>query len=60
MGPESVSKVLLAPKLPLSQTYIKEEQQTLIEEGTRRREGWWELPRQRLFIPAAVAAQLVT
>ena len=41
VGPKPISKVLLAPELPLSLRYTKEEDQRALDEGgTKGKEGW--------------------
>ena len=52
VGLESIFKVVLAPELPPSQRYTKEEDQWALNEGgIKEKEGWWKLPDQRLFCP---------
>ena len=60
VGPESIFKVVLAPELPPSLRYTKEEDQWALNEGgIKEKEGWWKLPDQRLFVPSNIAVQLV-
>ena len=60
VGPEPISKVLLAPELSPSLRYTKEEDQWALDEGgTKGKEGWWKLLDQRLFAPSNIAIQLV-
>ena len=59
VGPRSIFKVLLAPELPPSPRYTKEDQWALNEGGIQEKEGWWKLPDQRLFMPSNIAIQLV-
>ena len=60
MGPEPISKVLLAPELSPSLRYTKEEDQWALNEGRiKEKEGWRKLPDQRLFVPSNIAIQLV-
>jgi hypothetical protein len=54
------TKLLLAPELPPSPNYTKEEEQWAKDEKGMKEEGvWWKLPDQRLFVPSAVAVALV-
>ena len=50
VGPRSIFKVLLAPELPPSPRYTKEDQWALNEGGIKEKEGWWKLPDQRLSV----------
>ena len=59
VGHEPISKVLLAPELPPSLRYTKEDQWAFYEGGTKEKEGWWRLPDQRVFVPSSIAVQLV-
>ena len=60
MGPEPISKVLLAPELSPSLRYTKEEDQWALDVGgTKGKEGWWKLLDQRLFVPSNIAVQVV-
>ena len=60
VGPESIFKVVLAPELPPSLRYTKEEDQWALNEGgIKEKEGWWKPPDQRLFVPSNIAVQLV-
>ena len=60
VGPEPISKVLLASELPPSRRCTKEEDQWALDEGgTKGKKGWWKLPDQRLFVPSNTAVQLV-
>jgi hypothetical protein len=57
---EQTAKLLLAPELPPTPNYTKEEEQwENNENGIKERGGWWKLPDQRLFVPSAIAAPLV-
>jgi hypothetical protein len=58
--PEQTAKLLLAPELPPTQNYSKEEEQWAKDEkGIKEKGGWWKLPDQRHFVLSAVAAPLV-
>ena len=60
VGHEPISKVLLAPELPPSLRYTKEEDQWALDVGgTKGKEGWWKLLDQRLFVPSNIAIRLV-
>ena len=60
VGLESIFKVILAPELPPSPRYTKEEDQWALNEGgIKEKEGWWKLPDQRLFVPSNIALHLV-
>ena len=60
VGLESIFKVVLAPELPPSPKYTKEEDQWALNEGgIKEKEGWWKLPDQRLFVPSNIAVDLV-
>ena len=60
VGPEPISKVLLAPELSPSLRYTKEEDQWALDVGgTKGKEGWWKLLDQRLFVPSNIAIRLV-
>jgi hypothetical protein len=57
--PEQTAKLLLAPELPPTPIYTKEEEQWAKDEkGIKEKGIWWKLPDQRLC-PPAVAAPLV-
>jgi hypothetical protein len=58
--PKQTVKLLLAPELPPTPNYTKEEEQWAKDEkGIEEKGGWWKLPYQRLFVPSAVAVALV-
>ena len=60
VSPKSIFKALLAPELPPSLRYTKEEDQWALNEGgIKEKEGWWKLPDQRLFVPSNIALHLV-
>ena len=60
VGPEPISKVLLAPELPPLLRYTKEEDLWALDEGgTKEKEGWWRLPDQRVSVPSNIAVQLM-
>jgi hypothetical protein len=47
--PKQTTKLLLAPELPPSPNYTKEEEQWAKDEkGIKEKGGWWKLPDQRL------------
>ena len=51
--------VLMAPELPPSPRYTKEEDQRALNEGgIREKEGWWKLTDQRLFVSSNIEIQL--
>ena len=51
VGPEYMFMVLMAPELPLSPRYTKEEDQWAVNDGRiKEKEGCWRLPDQRLFV----------
>jgi hypothetical protein len=58
--PKQITKLLLAPELPPTPNYTKEEEQwSKDEKGIKEKGRKWKLPDQRLFVPSAVAAPLV-
>jgi hypothetical protein len=58
--PKQTAKLLLAPELPPTPNYTKEEEKWAKDEKGIKEEGdWWKLPDQRLFVPSAIAVTLV-
>ena len=52
VGPESIFKVLLAPELPPSPRYTKEEEKWALNEGAiKEKEGLVEAPRPKTLCP---------
>ena len=50
----------MAPKLPPSLRYTKEEDLWAFDEGgIKEKEGWWRLPNQRFSVSSNIAVQLV-
>jgi hypothetical protein len=57
---KQTNKLLLAPELPPTPNYTKEEEQWAKDKkGIKEKGGWWKMPDQRLFVPSAIAAPLL-
>jgi hypothetical protein len=56
-APKQTAKLLLAPELPPTPNYTKEEESLgKDEKGIKDQGGWWKVPDQRLFVPSAIVA----
>jgi hypothetical protein len=59
-APKQTAKLLLAPELPPTLNYTKEEEQWAKDEILIKEQGgWWKFPDQRVLVPSTIAAPLV-